>query len=183
MTACACIVETRPIPNIEEIIMQHDKFLSSWFEETRWIKNEPINSIADYNRLLTSKRFWRVMPDKVLIFQTDSFMLKDGIEDFLQYDYVGAPWKFQFSGGNGGLSLRDSKAMLKVINNTPYDGRMNEDVYFCNAMHELGMNLAPRNVCKKFSVESIYELGTIGGHCIEKYLTPSECNAIMTQYK
>lgn len=79
------------------------------------------------------------MADKVLIFQTDTLLLKGdskgkgGILDFIDYDYIGAPWhvtanagsniwlrRTQRHGGlregvgNGGLSLRDVPTMLRI---------------------------------------------------------------------
>jgi uncharacterized protein DUF5672 len=180
----ALIIENRPIPGLRDIIDAHEKFLPKGCE-VYWVKNEVINSIQDYNRLLTSKRFWRAMPsEKVLIIQHDSMLLREGIEEFMEWDYVGAPWSFQTFGGNGGLSLRDVKAMLKVIDNFTWQFHPegNEDVWFCNCMHQLGMNLAPRDVCSRFSVESIYQLGTLGYHAIDKWLTPSECDSIRRQY-
>jgi hypothetical protein len=52
-------------------------------------------SIEDYNTLLKTKKFYENIPtDIFLLFQTDSMIIpanKDKINDFLQYDYVGAP--------------------------------------------------------------------------------------------
>lgn len=186
MSACAVIVETRPIPNIEGIIQAHNQYLPDWFEETRWIKYEPINSMSDYNRLLTSQRFWRMMPDKVLIFQTDSMLLKQGIEDFLEWDFCGAAIpKIGWPAMNGGLSIRDTKAMLKVIETIPYQGMSvhgNEDIYFCNALNQIGGKLPNYETAQKFSVETKFALGSVGYHQIEAYLTVSECEAIRNQY-
>lgn len=182
MTKAAIIIENRPIPGLEEIILAHEKMLPlDW--QVWHIKNEPISTMDDYNKLLTSKRFWRNMPDKVLIFQHDSMLLREGIEEFLEWDYVGAPWQFQEHGGNGGLSLRDSKAMMTVLDKFEWDNTQgNEDVFFCNRLKELGMKLAPREVCSKFSCESIFQLRTLGAHAIDKWLTPIECLAITNQY-
>lgn len=177
----AIIIENRPIPGIEQIIEAHEKMLPK-DTPVYWIKNEPINSMGDYNRLLTSKRLWRNLSENVLIFQHDSMILKPGIEEFMEWDYVGAPWKFQEHGGNGGLSFRKRSAMMRVIDKFNYNGNPNEDVWFCNCLKELGMNLAPREVCEKFSCESIFKLGTYGYHQIESYLTPKECEAIRNQY-
>ena len=187
MTACAVIIENRDIPNLEDIIMAQDKFLPSWFEETRWIKNEPINSIADYNRLLTSKRFWRVMPDKVVIIQHDSMILREGIEEFLEWDFIGAPIpKIGWPTMNGGFSIRDSKAMLRVINHIPYQNMQvsgNEDIFFCNALKQLGGKLPTYEIAQKFSIETQFAYGSLGYHQIDAYLNPSECEAIRNQYK
>jgi hypothetical protein len=139
-----------------------------------------------YNQLLTSEWFWFGLADydRVLIFQHDSGLLRDGIEEFLEYDYVGAPWGFQEHGGNGGLSIRNPEAMLKVIRKVPYFESVhgNEDVYFCNAMKELGMNLAPRDVCARFAIESILEYGTLGYHAIDKYFSKEIVSKIKSQY-
>ena len=41
----------------------------------------------EYNNLLKSSDFWkRVKGDKVLIFQSDAILLREGIEEFLKYD-------------------------------------------------------------------------------------------------
>lgn len=180
----AVIVETRPIPNLKEIIEGHTRFLPKHWG-LKVMNKVRVNSIGDYNRLLTSKDFWQRLPyDKVLIFQTDSMLLREGIEEFLEYDYVGAPWKFQEHGGNGGLSLRSKTAMLKCIVKQPWKSSLGyEDVYFCNLLKGMtNLKLAPREVCEKFSCESIYAEGSLGYHAIQKYLTKEECDKIMTQY-
>lgn len=181
MTKCAVIIDNRHIPGLEDVIMAHELRLP--MEWQVWhIANEPIHSLSDYNRLLTSKRFWRNMPDKVLIFQFDSMLLRDGIEDFMEYDYIGAPIKHcDFPIMNGGLSLRDSKAMLKVINHVPYQGEQ-EDVYFCRGLQQLGGKLPTREIADQFSTETIYKLGTLGFHAIDKWLAPIECQHIRGQY-
>jgi len=163
-------------------------FLSSDWDAL--IDNETrINSLADYNNLVTSKQFWLQLEkyERVLICQTDAQILRKGIEEFLMWDYVGAPWKFQEHGGNGGFSLRNPKAMLECINNAPYEGAIvhgYEDVYFSNQLHwSERFKLAPRSVCEKFSCESIFKLGTFGVHAIEKCLTVEQCSLIKNQYK
>lgn len=148
-----------------------------------------LKTLSDYNRLLTSKEFWQGIPfDKVLITQMDAEILRPGIEDFLEYDYVGAPWKFQQHGGNGGFSLRTKNSILDVIEYNPYKGESvhgYEDVYFSNVLKQFPSygKLAPREVCEKFSCESIFALGTLGIHAIDKYLKPDQCETIRKQYK
>lgn len=179
----AVIIETRKL-DFQQIVNRHLSFLPKTWE---WcvIDEYPIDSMMDYNMLLTSAPFWERIPfDKVLIFQHDSGLLRPGIEEFLEYDYVGAPWKFQDHGGNGGLSLRSKAAMLGVINNVPYQHILhgNEDVFYSNHLERCGYKMAPREVCKKFSVESIFELGTLGYHAPNKHLTHSQTQQILNQY-
>ena len=201
MNGC-CIVETRVILNLSEIINDHLKYIpSDWgltiycskrnrhlikdlTRKARVLYVEDKFNVDDYNELFKSVKFWDSLPyNKVLIFQTDSMLLKEGIEDFLEWDYVGAPWKFQNHGGNGGLSLRSVEVMRYICENYSFSIR-NEDVLFCDIMHvdKIG-KLAPREVCKKFACEAIFEYGTIGYHAIDKWLTKEQCNLIKNQYE
>jgi hypothetical protein len=179
----AIIIDNRNLPGLKDTIRNHMKFIPDW----GFIHFKPdIKTIEDYNKLLTSIDFWESIPfDKVLIFQHDSMLLRSGIEEFLEWDYVGAPWKFQEHGGNGGLSLRSKSAMLECLLELPWNPSLqNEDVYFSNMINRLPqLKLAPREVCKKFACETIYEEGTLGYHAIEKYLTKSEVLKIKTQYE
>ncbi len=210
MKNCAVIVETRFTPNLVEIIKdRHLKYLpkdwqvfmilgeanydligSETFENEngrrRVIKRmiEPFD-ISDYNNFLTSVNFWNCLVeygfDKVLIFQTDSRLLRTGVEDYLQWDFVGAQDIRKGCEGmmNGGLSIRDVKACLKVCQENVYNGSPNEDWWFCQHLR----NLPPTNLTPPFSVELAPLLGSLGAHAIEKYLTEEECNKIYNQYK
>lgn len=139
-----------------------------------------------YNELLTSVWFWdQINADQVLIFQPDSRILtsdRNYIYNYVDYNYIGAPWPFQKHGGNGGFSWRTVWFMKKVIQDYPYmPSYGNEDVYFCNIMDENRYGLAPEQICRSFSVESKFQLGTFGCHDIERYLTPEECQQIYNQ--
>ncbi len=162
-------------------VQKHKQFLPKNWEYIIF-NNEYVSNLGDYNKLLTSKEFWDKIPfDKVLVTQMDAEMLRSGIEEFLEYDYVGAPWKFQEHGGNGGFSLRSKNVMLDIIEKYPYQGAGShgyEDVYFSNHIEKVGGKLAPRVVCEKFSCESIFELGTLGAHAIDKWLTIDQCKLI-----
>jgi len=197
----AVIVETRELVDLEMIIKSHMRMLpettdlciitseanlhlSNLFPKAFFMWKSGFMSTTRYNMLLTLPWFWEYFMDydRVLIFQHDSIILRPGIEEFMPYDYVGAPWTFQEHGGNGGLSLRNPKVMHHVCQTFPWDGT-NEDVYFCNKMKEKNIgNVAPRSVCEKFSVESIFKLGTFGGHAMDKYLTKNQYHQIFTQY-
>jgi len=181
MTCASIIIDNRS--GLEAVIASHKQFLPDGWP-IYWVNDMATHNAMAYNRLLTSRRFWKGLPaDKVLIFQHDSALLRTGIDEFLEWDYVGAPWKFHDHGGNGGLSLRDTKAMLKVIDNFVWDtSQGNEDVWFCNKLKQLGLNLAPRDVCARFSVESIFQLGTLGCHAVEVHLSKQECELIKNQY-
>ena len=104
-----------------------------------------------------------------LIFQTDSISFeinKHLINNFLHYDYVGAPWDHHpLNGqtvGNGGLSLRKKSKMLEImdkegINNLP------EDVYF-SCTNKVPLFKPSTEEAKLFSVEELFNNTTFGCH-------------------
>uniref|UniRef100_A0A6C0L930 DUF5672 domain-containing protein n=1 Tax=viral metagenome TaxID=1070528 RepID=A0A6C0L930_9ZZZZ len=130
-------------------------------------------TIADYNDLLTSKEFYDNIPSEIfLIFQTDSVICGENnelIDDFLKYDYVGAPWKDAV--GNGGFSLRRKSKTLEIISKCKR-GSENEDVYFANPCVS---NFKPSmEKAKTFSVEAYYSDKSFGVHKPWAYLTNDE---------
>ncbi|NCV18990.1 MAG: hypothetical protein EBW42_09525 [Rhodobacterales bacterium] len=74
-----------------------------------------------YSKLLTTKEFWKNLNgEKILIYQEDSFLFKKNINDFLSFDFIGAPFPKNVNDtpnlvGNGGFSLRTKSKMLEVI--------------------------------------------------------------------
>lgn len=183
MRCIAVIVENRNIYNLNGIIEGHLKHLGGW--EYRRINDPSIKTLNDYNRLMTSESFWEQWQDyqRVLIFQSDSMILRDGIDEFLKWHYCGAPWKFQHQGGNGGLSLRHPGKCLELVKKRPWSISYGyEDVYFSNYLEEVGARIAPREVNKKFSCETIFEMGTLGYHAIDKYFSKQQCEMIKNQY-
>lgn len=166
------------------IIAAHEPFLPEGCDIWH-IKNEPIRSIADYNSLLTSRRFWRNMPEKVIIIQHDSGLLRTIDEDLFNYGFIGAPIKHIHGCMNGGLSIRNRDVMLSIIDKHPYQGmgaHGNEDIYFCNRLIWIGTNIPDKETAARFSVETEFSLGSCGWHAIDKYLTPEQCNQIKNQY-
>lgn len=198
------LIETRPEVNLQEVADRHMNFLpESWgltiigSKENEQVPCGAMNrihvNVKDFtvgilNKWLTSPYFWSLIPhEKILVIQPDSQLLRKGIEEFLEWDYIGAPWKLSHFGGNGGLSLRTVEVMKTICEKNIYGGEGvhgNEDIFFSNIMNQHGIGkLAPRYICEKFSCESIFKLGTLGEHAANKYVSPEEYNQILTQYK
>jgi len=127
-------------------------------------------TINMYNLLLTSKSFYDIIPTETfLIFQTDSMIFprfKHLIHDFMEYDYVGAPWDYTLeknSVGNGGFSLRKKSKMLEILNLYPYTNEMSfvyEDWYFS----KYALNKPTFEKAKQFSIESVFSPKSFGCH-------------------
>jgi hypothetical protein len=133
-------------------------------------------TIRDYNNLLVSKDFYNKIPTEVfLIFQTDSIICKENknlINEFIKYDYVGAPLKVKLV-GNGGLSLRRKSKMLEILNNCEYKNEP-EDVYFSVACDNIDLNKPDYEKSKEFGVEAIYHPNSFGVHKLWKFLSEKE---------
>ena len=126
-------------------------------------------TVSDYSRLLKTPRFWNgISGEHVLIFQTDSIMLRSGIDEFMSYDYIGAPWKVtkehQYLIGNGGLSLRRRNVMIKICDQYPDTTHRPEDVYFAEHLLHDGYKLPTKEIAMKFSVETMYNERPLGVH-------------------
>ena len=142
----------------------------------------------DYNTFLSSIQFWNLLyGKKILIYQEDSFIFKNNIEDFIEYDYIGAPWPKNTNDtpncvGNGGISLRTKEVMIDVINKISikdtvvnkstkiYMKNSNltvcpEDVYFSLNMQQFKIgSVADFDTAFKFSSESINNPNSFAGH-------------------
>jgi hypothetical protein len=153
------------------------------------IKTNYDNLIPDeYNLLLTSIYFWNLLTgSKILIYQEDSFIFKNNVEDFMDCDFIGAPWPKNTNDtpncvGNGGISLRTKQTMIDVINkisikNTEVNESTKiymkenkltncpEDVYFSLNMQKFNIGkVADYDAAFKFSTESLNNPNSFAGH-------------------
>jgi len=169
-------------------------------------------SVNAYNSLMLSIDFYMDFHsyDYILIAQTDAFVVRDITPlATLGYPYIGASWNpsfkltpisrrifvnrefpkriktFELQGGNGGLSLRDVRAMLDVLNQSSNikeshsflhesTRRINEDLalsYLCN---KFGYRMPSRETMDSIFVETnsaeTYEKNSVFGfHGLAKH--------------
>lgn len=147
------------------------------------------NNQNNYNNLLLSKNFWNnFYGEKLLLYQEDSCIFNNNyIENFLKYDYIGAPWPKEQKDniknvGNGGFSLRSKSKMLKVLNEVDFNklnlsdntvkyiknsklDNIPEDVFFSKSLIDFKLGqVADSITANKFSSELIYNKDSLGGH-------------------
>jgi len=131
------------------------------------IKINPMSQ-AGYNAFCINHLYKYVDTDFVLLFQNDGFILnpKHWSDDFLNYDYIGAPWPSYENSrvGNGGFSLR-SKKFLNAVKNLVYIDGIGlsggeftpEDHLLCRHYYDylikLGIKFAPIDIAIRFSFE------------------------------
>jgi len=212
----ALMVESRIFPNTEFIIRQFCRYLPEDFNMYIYATDDIYNkyvklanklnnnivvkklpfqlkSLKDYNDIMLNVSFWKLFDnfDRVLIFQNDTMIYNYNISDFYQYDYIGAPWdpsrNIAKNVGNGGLSMRNIKAMIYCIENENkveipfnisydyernmiFNGKYPEDVFFSYAMLQFGYNVADDQTASLFSIEtSMYNDKVLGSHKLYAY--------------
>lgn len=133
---------------------------------------DPLLDITQYNKLLKSDAFWASLESaKVLLFQSDSVILKAGISKYMDYDYVGAPWRtndnvkimdlrsqgwLPIAVGNGGFSIRNVSLMQTVIKKEGLGSpdTENEDIFFSQHIQRVpGARVSPEIVAYEFCKE------------------------------
>lgn len=122
------------------------------------------------------------------MFQVDSIICSNApqkVEDFLQYDFVGAPVDSSRNlgfGYNGGLSLRNRAMMLDIVRTHDWEEERHgdhshgnvdyEDQWFSKVLRELplkadgspGARLPSTEEAMRFSVETIWYDRPLGYH-------------------
>lgn len=153
----------------------------------------PITNNTEYSMFILEKLGWWFRTKHCLLVQWDGFVINPAAwtDEFLEYDYIGAPWKHSLGiksypqhpmvtkdniVGNGGFSLRSSKLCYHVAEkyNELYDPCISDDIFYpednfiCLSQRDWligkGMKFAPVEVAERFSVENELYKGSLGFH-------------------
>lgn len=121
----------------------------------------------DISALLMNPVLWQRIPaDHVLVVQHDSVMCGDGIDAWLDYDYVGAAWSHRPDGldvGNGGFSLRSRRFMEWCAANYTKHRNDPEDVFYANCVAEHG-RVPTKKLASGFSMEAVWHPAPMALH-------------------
>ena len=164
------------------------------------LKHVKVNnlSINEYNLFMYSEYTYSYIDTEIfLIFQTDTLLsdiYSKNINNYLNYDYVGAPWvnkKYNYVNykcGNGGLSLRRKNKMLEILRNKGFFKNkkkmlcFNEDMFFSNLIYKnnIILNKPSFEESQLFSVESSFCDKSVGIHkpWLELYWKQEHLNII-----
>ena len=157
-----------------------------------------IKNKSDYSRFMIMELSKYIDTKYCLTIQHDGYIIDEGMwsEQYLQYDYIGAPWPIEWGYknrvGNGGFSLRSKNFMdfcakelkgfhFKVDYNLPkQDISTNEDFLICNLLYdkitEAGFKYAPVEIAASFSVEHpIPEMKTSSFGFHDKFIKRKSC--------
>ncbi len=184
--------------NIEfaEVIVFSDK-KEAVPDSARWVSVN-ISTIYEYQAYLWYGLPFHISTPHYLVIQWDGFVINSQgwTDEFLNYDYIGAPWYYNSTVGNGGFSLRSLKLAKHVINNSGiYRLTSPEDEVLCCAygkrLTKLGFNFADRFLASRFSFESVINRNVkdhFGFHAVHNFphvLTEKQLNhrmSLFTEY-
>lgn len=145
-------------------------------------------SREDFRKLRKSADYWALLRgEHLLCFETDSILCRRGVDKFLEYDYVGAPWvegmalSDMVRVGNGGLSLRRRSCMVDLCITCKGHPIPSEDTFFSLHLHlkKDKYRVAPVEVAQRFSVESMYYESPVGIHKAWAYLSDAQLEVIL----
>jgi hypothetical protein len=161
--------------------------------------NTQFENHAAVSDLLTTPWFWEQLAPAghVLLFQADSILCANSdtsVDDFLEYDFVGAPINVPAEGNdghgegfNGGLSLRNRTMILDIVKKNSWktekeEGKISmegcvtkrpclkfEDQWFYHKMKEVGARFASKEVAATFAVETVWYDRPLGYHQVERW--------------
>ncbi|KAK6331304.1 hypothetical protein TWF730_004389 [Orbilia blumenaviensis] len=161
------------------------RFLPTRFEMT---------SRSGVNSFLADKWMWEdLAPAKhVLIFQADAIICGNAhktVDDFLEWDFIGATLAPEGRMYNGGLSLRNRDMVLRILNANDYQKDTaaarfkfeGEDVWYSKHMDLIGAKLPSNEVALEFACEYHFHIKAqkqpMGYHKVHK-AAPSKIDEI-----
>ena len=148
------------------------KGLAGW-PNVKYVEMDSDNmSVTEYSNMLCEPPFWRVLLNmgchQVLMFQIDTVLLKDNVDDFLEYQYV----------GSGGLSLRNVWQSLII---TQQCSRMletgqflsNEEIFFSYYFKKNGCRVPSVEKATEFVVNTVFYEDPCGMYQPNVWIFPS----------
>lgn len=158
----------------------HKRALDKSQEGIEWgavklIWDDKIDGIDEWNRKIVFELHNYVQTDYAMLIHADGYVVRPDLwrKDFLQYDFVGAPWplpsdNYSYKAPSGeicrvgnSVSLRSTRIMELPsrlgLEWKPYYGNTNEDGFLCvhnrAILQQNGLKFAPLDVAKYFSKE------------------------------
>jgi len=171
-TVAALDKSRRNLNFAEVLLISHERPIDLPVD-IRFRKCRRLNSIDAYNWFMVFELAKYIETDFALVVQHDGYVLRPDLwrDDFLNYDYIGAPWPKNsfFDGrgrevrvGNGGFSLRSNKLLnafnnLQIVFDSDVTSFPSEDAVICvyhgRKLADYGIKFAPVEIAACFSRE------------------------------
>jgi len=115
-----------------DCLLLSDRPEAASLDRIRHVPISPLRSSEDYSHFMLTELVEHISTEHVLVVQWDGFVTDPAAwtDDFLGFDYIGAPWPHFIDGhdvGNGGFSLR-SRRLLEACRAPEFVVHCPEDV-------------------------------------------------------
>jgi glycosyltransferase involved in cell wall biosynthesis len=175
-TVNAMVKSMEQIGFADAILFTSKKFLDpeNVDPRIRIVQIDPITSVEDYDQFIVKKLADHIKTSHVLTVQWDGYVLNGSAwdDEFLKYDYIGAPWFWDKVVGNSGFSLR-SVRLAKELQGDEYFQTYPQDVSICRMYRQglegKGFKFAPYELAHRFSVENEPHMGQFGWHGLSPF--------------
>lgn len=181
---------TKTLENVDckkVIVMSDQNFLPQY----DFVSISKDFDIFQYNQIILKGLNQYIDTEYLMIVQWDGFPVNKNLwtDQFLEYDYIGAPW-WDNVVGNGGFSLR-TKKLLKALEDPEIQitdkNEIGEDVAICRTHRKrleqaYNIKFAPLKIADRFSVEHRSISTAYGFHGLwnaNKFLTDNEIKYII----
>lgn len=141
---------------------------------------QKLSSVHSYSDFMIKKMVNYIKTDFVLTIQHDGFIVNvdKWTDEFLKYDYIGAPWhhsqlkykdNLEYRVGNGGFSLQSRKFLEFLRDDSKFDNCYPAgDAIICQKyrayLEEHSFKFAPVELAHKFSCENYIWNSAFGHH-------------------
>lgn len=153
---------------------------SAKFDERIEIRYTNGTGITGYNHFVLRQLPHEIQTDFVLVSQWDGFVVNGAawLDEFLDYDYIGAPWPHHPNSpvGNGGFSLRSARLLRAQLSEKfiVTDYSRPEDAVICHDnrayLKSIGVRFPSLEVAREFSTENLAEEQTVGANDLAVFL-------------
>jgi len=118
----------------------------------------------EYNDLLKSLEFYEMLPYEHLFFvEMDTYLRKPIDESMFEYDYVAAPYNWDFSSAGGGMSYRKKSVMIDICKRFTSTTPM-QDCFANEGIKALGYKMPNYLDGMKYICESCFCVDPMGVH-------------------
>jgi len=121
-------------------------------------------AINEYNNLLKSSYFYRLLPfEHLFIVQTDTYLRRKIDEDILNYDYVASFFAWDKTSCGGGMSYRKRSSMISICDKFKKEISI-EDCFINEGVKMLGYTIPDYKDGLNYICESCYSENPFGLH-------------------
>tara|TARA_R110001592_G_scaffold281222_1_gene548672 strand:+ start:1442 stop:2764 length:1323 start_codon:yes stop_codon:yes gene_type:complete len=155
--------------SFKEVLFLSDKKPTNLPENVKFIKIRSIVSLEDYSAFMINELPDFINTEFCLSVHYDGWIINENNwrSEFLDYDYIGAPWKVnshflpqgeKYRVGNGGVSIRSKKLMEAARKIAPNALGYHEDTLIVHTLRapleDAGITFAPLELAKYFAYET-----------------------------